>query len=61
MPEPTNDPRDLRLPHPLTPLDTYVTVTPALRRILDGGGALATVTLVPVSVTPRRSDRRARS
>jgi hypothetical protein len=55
---PTTDPTDLRPPHPLTPLDTYVTVTGALRRVLAHDGALQTVTLVPVSITPRRADRR---
>src|SRR6266536_3247623 len=34
VPAPTADPADLRPPHPLTPLDTYVTVTGALRRVL---------------------------
>src|ERR1700745_3043461 len=48
---------DLRPARPLTPLDTYVTITGALRRVLADGGALRTVTLVPVSITPRRADR----
>ena len=48
----------LRPAHPLTPLDTYVTITDALRRVLAHDGALRTVTLVPVSITPRRADRR---
>lgn len=52
------DPTDLRGPHPLTPQDTYVTVTEALRRILVGGGSLDTITLVPVSLTPRKADRK---
>jgi hypothetical protein len=58
VPAPSADPTDLRPAHPLTPLDTYVTITDALRRVLAGGGALQTVTLVPVSVTPRRADRK---
>ena len=58
MPARSADPTDLRLAHPLTPLDTYVTITDALRRVLDHGGALQTVTLVPVSITPRRAERR---
>ncbi len=58
VPAPTADPADLRPPHPLTPLDTYVTVTGALRRVLAHGGALQTMTLVPVSITPRRTDRK---
>jgi hypothetical protein len=58
VPAPSADPTDLRLAHPLTPLDTYVTITDALRRVLARDGALQTVTLVPVSITPRRADRR---
>jgi hypothetical protein len=52
------DPTDLRAPHQLTPYDTYVTITAALERLLAQGGHLETVTLVPISVTPRRRDRR---
>src|SRR5262249_39900945 len=52
VPAPSADPTDLRLTHPLTPLDTYVTITDALRRILARDGALQTVTLVPVAITP---------
>lgn len=58
VPAPSADPTDLRPPHPLTPLDTYVTVTNALRRSLAGGGTLQTVTLVPISITPSRADRK---
>jgi len=58
VPAPSTDPTDLRPAHPLTPLDTYVTITDALRQILARDGALHTVTLVPVSITPRRADRR---
>lgn len=58
VPAPSTDPTDLRPAHPLTPLDTYVTITDALRQILARDGALRTVTLVPVSITPRRADRR---
>jgi tyrosinase len=57
VPDRSGDVTDLRPPHPLTPLDTYVTVTDALNRLLDAGQKLATVTLVPISVTPRRRDR----
>jgi hypothetical protein len=57
IPEPSTDPTDLRAPHPLTPLDTYVTVTEALRLLL-ARDALRTTTLVPVSLTPRQADRR---
>ena len=57
VPERSADVTDLRPAHPLTPLTTYVTVTDALRRILTEDGALRTVTLVPVSITPRRQDR----
>lgn len=58
VPAPSADPTDLRLAHPLTPLDTYVTITDALRRVLAHDGGLQTVTLVPVSITPRRADRK---
>ena len=58
VPAPSTDPTDLRPAHPLTPLDTYVTITDALRRVLADGGALQTLTLVPVSITPRRADRK---
>ena len=57
VPEREHDPTDLRGPHPLTPMDTYVTITDPLRRLLDSGGSLQTVTLVPVSVTPQRKAR----
>ena len=57
VPAPSMDPTDVRPPHPLTPLDTYVTVTAALRRLLAEGGALTSVTLVPISLPPRRRDR----
>lgn len=58
VPAPSTDPTDLRPAHPLTPLDTYVTITGALRRVLARDGALQTLTLVPVSITPRRADRK---
>jgi len=58
VPTPTTDPTDLRPAHPLTPLNTYITITGALPRAVAHGGALQTVTLVPVSITPRRADRR---
>jgi hypothetical protein len=58
VPAPSTDPTDLRPAHPLTPLNTYVTITDALRRVLAHGGALQTLTLVPVSITPRRADRK---
>jgi tyrosinase len=57
VPPPSSDPTDLRPPHSLTPLSTYVTITDALKRLLSGGGELETVTLVPLSVVPRRRDR----
>ncbi|MBN9097722.1 MULTISPECIES: hypothetical protein [unclassified Pseudonocardia] len=57
VPEAAGDPTDVRPVHQLTPLDTFVTVTDALRRVLDRDGRLSTVTMVPVSLTPRRSDR----
>jgi len=52
------DPAGMRPPHPLTPQDTYVTVTDALRHVLADSGTLQTVTLVPVSITPRQADRK---
>ncbi len=52
------DPAEMRLPHPLTPQRTYVTITEALRRVLAEGGTLETVTLVPVALTPRQADRK---
>ncbi|MGH4022790.1 MAG: hypothetical protein ACRDT0_26850 [Pseudonocardiaceae bacterium] len=52
------DPAGMRPPHPLTPQDTYVTITGALRRLLADNGTLQTVTLVPVSITPRQADRK---
>jgi hypothetical protein len=58
VPAPSTDSTDLRPAHPLTPLDTYVTITDALRQVLARDGALQTVTLVPVAITPRRADRR---
>jgi tyrosinase len=58
VPQRAPDQTDLRSPHPLTPLDTYVTITDALRDLLDSGTSLHTITLVPVSVTPKRSARR---
>ena len=57
IPSRSTDPTDLRPAHPLTPLDTFVTITEALQRTLQDDGALHTVTLVPISITPRRSDR----
>lgn len=58
VPAPSTDPTDLRPPHPLTPLDTYVTVTHALRSVLERDGALRTLTLVPVSTPPLRAERK---
>lgn len=57
VPVASADPTDLRPTHPLTPQHTFVTITEALRRVLAGDGALRTVTLVPVSITPRQADR----
>lgn len=58
VPPPSSDPTDLRPAHPLTPLATYVTVTAALRRLLAAGAALETVTMVPLSLPPQRSQTR---
>ena len=57
VPMRSTDPTDLRPPHPLTPLDTYVTITRAVHRLLAGGTALESLTMVPISLTPRRRDR----
>ena len=57
VPAVSPDETDLRPQHPLAPLNTYVTITDALQRILAAGGTLETVTLVPLSITPRRRDR----
>lgn len=45
--------------HPMAPKDRAITVTAALRRVLDGqgSGGLKTVTLVPVSKAPKRESR----
>src|SRR5262249_39062392 len=58
VPAPSADPTDLRSRHPLTPLDTYITITEALRAVLERDGALSTLTLVPVSTPPLRADRK---
>jgi len=57
VPGASDDPGDLRPPHQLTPLTTYLTVTGPLSRLLAGGTALATVTMLAVSLPPRRADR----
>ena len=57
VPAPSAGGTDLRPQHPLTPLNPYVTVTDALQRVLAAGQTLQTVTLVPVSLPPRRADR----
>lgn len=54
----TPAPDDLRPPHPLTPATKTVTITAALRHVVTTkSGGLKTVTLVPVAITPRRTDR----
>jgi hypothetical protein len=58
VPVPSSDPTDLRPSHPLTPMDTYVTITKALRSVLERDGALRTLTLVPVSTPPLRAERK---
>jgi hypothetical protein len=58
LPVPSTDPTDLRPPHPLTPLDTYVTITQALQNTLEHDGALHTLTLVPISTPPLRADHK---
>jgi hypothetical protein len=58
VPVTSADLTDLRGPHPLTPLDTFVTVTDALRRVLADGKTLQSVTLVPLSLMPRQADRK---
>jgi len=56
VPEPSADPTDLRPRHQLTPLTTYLTVTGPLRRLLAGGTALETVTMLAIALPPRRED-----
>jgi tyrosinase len=58
VPTPSADPTDLRPPHPLTPATFCVTITAPLQRLLASGAALDTVTLVPLSLPPRRADRK---
>jgi hypothetical protein len=49
---------DLRPPHQLTPTTKIVTITDALHHVMaTARDGLKTVTLVPVAVTPRRTDR----
>lgn len=56
---PERAPDDLRPEHPLTPATKIVTITDALRHVLaHSKHGLETVTLVPVTVPPRRADRR---
>lgn len=43
-------PTDLRDPHPMTPADVIVVVTEPLKRLLDAGKALASITFVPIAV-----------
>nr|WP_221382005.1 hypothetical protein [Actinoplanes polyasparticus] len=57
VPELSLDPTDLRPPHQLTPLTTFLTVTEPLRRLLGAGAGLTTVTLLPIGRPPRRADR----
>ena len=47
--------------HPLTPIRRILTVTEALRRLLDGGEPLRTLTLVPIQHMPSRRSRGATS
>jgi tyrosinase len=47
--------------HPLTPMRRMVTVTAALRRLLDAGEPLRTLTLVPIQHKPARRARGATS
>jgi hypothetical protein len=58
VPPVTGDPTDLRPPHQLTPLSTYVTVTAALRLLVEAREPLVSLTLVPVSCPPRLADAR---
>jgi tyrosinase len=58
VPPATTDPTDLRPAHPLTPLSTYVTVTTALRRLVELEEDLESLALVPLALPPLRSDGR---
>ncbi len=57
VPPPSTDPTDLRPAHQLTPLSTYLTVTAPLNRLLAGGAALETVTMLAITLPPRLADR----
>ncbi len=57
VPPPSMDPTDLRPPHPLVPMTTYVTITAALDRLLAEHERLETITMVPIMLPPRRSAR----
>jgi hypothetical protein len=58
IPTERRGPHDLRLPHPLTPQTAIITVTRALDYVLhEGAGELTSVTLVPISKDPIRSNR----
>jgi hypothetical protein len=52
VPEGPPDPFDLRPAHQLTPATKTVTVTEALKRVLDADGAREQVTVTVVAVTP---------
>jgi hypothetical protein len=57
VPPPSTDPTDLRPAHPLAPMTTYVTITAALDRLLAAHERLETVTMVPITLPPRRAAR----
>ena len=58
VPAPASDPTDLRLPHPLTPATKLITVTDALRKILqEQPEGLSGVTLVAVAKAAVRDKR----
>jgi hypothetical protein len=58
IPTERRGPYDLRLPHPLTPQKTIITVTRTLEYVLhEEAGELTSVTLVPISKDPLRENR----
>jgi hypothetical protein len=58
IPTEPRGPYDFRLPHPLTPQTKIITVTRTLEYVLqEGTGELTSVTLVPISKDPIRSNR----
>lgn len=56
VPQEPRDPFDFRLPHPLTPANTTVIVTEALKELRNASGGELTVTVVAVAPEWMRAD-----